>query len=74
VISRDTAEHFIWRDVCDGWYLVNQPTRLTVLQESMPPGTCEVRHFHRVAYQLFFILAGVATLEINGHRQECHGP
>jgi len=72
VISKDTAEHFTWRDVCDGWYLVNQPTRLTVLQECMPPGTSEARHFHREAYQFFFILSGVATLEINGQRHELH--
>ncbi len=38
MISRQTAEHFTWRDVCDGWYLVNQPDRLTVLKERMPCG------------------------------------
>jgi mannose-6-phosphate isomerase-like protein (cupin superfamily) len=72
VISKATAEHFLWRNVCDGWYLVNQPTRLTVLQERMPPGTSEAWHFHREAYQFFFILAGAATLELNGHPQELH--
>jgi len=66
MISRQTAEHFTWRDVCDGWYLVNQPDRLTVLQEQMPPGSSEVRHLHRQTYQFFFILARMATLEING--------
>jgi hypothetical protein len=29
--SRQTAEHFTWREVCEGWYLLNQPDRLTVL-------------------------------------------
>lgn len=72
MISWQNAEHFRWREVCDGWYLVNQPTRLTVLQERMPPGTSEVRHYHREAYQFFFILAGVATLELNGQRYELH--
>lgn len=69
MISKQTAEHFTWRDVCDGWHLANQPTRLTVLQECMPAGTSEARHFHREAYQFFFILSGVATLEINGKRE-----
>lgn len=72
MISRQTAEHFTWRDVCDGWYLVNQPDRLTVLQEGMPPGSSEVRHLHRQAYQFFFILAGTATLEINGQHVQLH--
>ena len=72
MISRQTAEHFTWREVCDGWYLVNQPDRLTVLHERMPPGSSEVRHLHRQAYQFFFILAGTATLEINGHHVQLH--
>ena len=72
MISKQTAEHFTWREFCDGWYLLNQPTRLTVLQECMPPGTSEVRHYHREAYQFFFILSGVATLEINGKPEILH--
>jgi mannose-6-phosphate isomerase-like protein (cupin superfamily) len=72
MISRQTAEHFTWRDICDGWYLVNQPDRLTVLQERMPPGSSEVRHLHRQAYQFFFILAGMATLEINGQHVQLY--
>ncbi len=72
MISRQTAEHFTWRDSCDGWYLVNQPERLTVLQECMPLGSSEVRHLHRRAYQFFFIPAGTATLEINGQHVQLH--
>jgi mannose-6-phosphate isomerase-like protein (cupin superfamily) len=72
MISRQTAEHFTWREVCDGWYLANHPDRLTVLQECMPPGSSEVRHFHRQAYQFFFILSGTATLEINGQYLQLH--
>ena len=72
MISRETAEHFTWREVCDGWYLVNQPERLTVLHERMPPGSSEVRHLHRQAYQFFFILAGTATLKIAGRSVQLH--
>jgi quercetin dioxygenase-like cupin family protein len=50
----------------------NQPDRLTVLQEYMPSGSSEVRHLHRLAYQFFFILAGTATLEINGRHVQLH--
>jgi mannose-6-phosphate isomerase-like protein (cupin superfamily) len=66
LISKDTAEHFLWRDICDGWYLMQQPDRLTVLHERMPPGTSEARHFHRHTLQFFFILSGIATFELDG--------
>jgi mannose-6-phosphate isomerase-like protein (cupin superfamily) len=70
LVSKDTAEHYIWGEVCDGWYLVNQPSRLTVVHERMPPGASEVRHYHREALQFFFVLSGVATLELDGRRIE----
>jgi mannose-6-phosphate isomerase-like protein (cupin superfamily) len=66
LISKDTAEHFLWRDICDGWSLVQQPDRLTVLHERMPPGTSEARHVHRHTLQFFFILSGIATFELDG--------
>lgn len=71
MISRQTAEHFTWREVCDGWYLVNQPDRLTVLHERMPPGSSEVRHLHRQAYQFFFILAGRPPWKSTGTTCNC---
>ena len=72
MISKANAEHFIWREICDGWFLVNHQERLTVLHERMPPGTREVRHFHRRALQFFFVLSGVATLERDGARYTLH--
>ncbi|MBW4649939.1 MAG: cupin domain-containing protein [Kastovskya adunca ATA6-11-RM4] len=68
MISKDTAEHYLWGDRCDGWHLVKQP-QLSIIQERMPPGCSEVRHFHVFAWQFFFILSGIATLEIAGDRQ-----
>src|SRR5579859_4281362 len=67
MISRETAEHYIWGDGCDGWYLVKTP-HLSVIHERMPPGTSEVRHTHQRAHQFFFALVGTATLEIAGER------
>jgi mannose-6-phosphate isomerase-like protein (cupin superfamily) len=32
----------------------------------MPPGTAEVNHFHRKARQFFYVLSGVAVLEVEG--------
>jgi mannose-6-phosphate isomerase-like protein (cupin superfamily) len=63
--SKQNAEHYIWRDQCDGWHLVKNKD-LSVIHERMPANTSEVRHYHQKARQFFFILSGNATLEING--------
>lgn len=44
MISKDNAEHYVWGDDCDDWYLVNRQDRL-VIHEKMPPGTSEKRHY-----------------------------
>jgi mannose-6-phosphate isomerase-like protein (cupin superfamily) len=69
MISKDTAEHYRWGQGCDGWHLVKQP-ELSVIHERMPPGTAEVRHYHQRSRQFFFVLTGVATLELAGARQQ----
>jgi mannose-6-phosphate isomerase-like protein (cupin superfamily) len=65
MIDTSTAEHYTWGSACDGWRLVNLPN-LSVLQERMPPNTNEIRHYHERARQFFYILSGVATMELNG--------
>jgi mannose-6-phosphate isomerase-like protein (cupin superfamily) len=65
VISSQNAEHYIWGGNCNGWHLLNQPT-LSIIQERVPPGGMETRHYHKQANQFFFILSGIATLEIDG--------
>lgn len=65
MISKDNAEHYVWGDNCDGWYLVNRQDML-VIHEKMPPGTFEKRHFHSVARQFFFVLQGVLSIELEG--------
>jgi quercetin dioxygenase-like cupin family protein len=59
-----TAEHYVWGDVCDGWHLVKSPS-LSVIQERVPPGGAEVKHYHSKACQFFYVLSGVATLEFD---------
>lgn len=63
-ISRESAEHFIWGDHCNGWRLVKNDD-LSVIHETMPPGTFEVKHYHQKARQFFFILSGTATMIID---------
>jgi len=65
MISKQTAEHYLWGDACDGWHLVRQPD-LSVISERMPGGTAEVRHSHNRARQFFYVLSGQVLLEIGG--------
>lgn len=59
------ARHYTWGEVCDGWHLL-QHAELSVIQERVPPGRGEVRHFHNKAQQFFYVLSGTASLEFNG--------
>ena len=67
MISKDSVEHYTWGDGCDGWRLVDR-AELSVIHERMPPGSSEARHYHERARQLFFVLSGTATLEVDGVR------
>lgn len=68
-VSKDNAEHYTWGQHCDGWHLVKDPS-LSIIQERMPPGTQEARHYHQNARQFFFVLKGKATLECDGTSHE----
>ncbi|QMW06017.1 cupin domain-containing protein [Spirosoma foliorum] len=63
IISTQNAEHYIWGAECDGWHLVKSDS-LSIIQERMPPGTAEVKHYHRQSRQFFFVLSGEATMQI----------
>lgn len=68
-ISAKSAEHYTWGGSegtdCDGWHLV-RASGLSVIEECMPPGTSEARHFHSNARQFFFVLDGELTIEVEG--------
>jgi mannose-6-phosphate isomerase-like protein (cupin superfamily) len=59
--SIGSAEHYVWGGRCDGWHLLKR-SDLSVIQERVPPGAGEVRHFHSAARQFFYILCGTAVL------------
>ncbi|MCB1609860.1 MAG: cupin domain-containing protein [Xanthomonadales bacterium] len=65
VASIDSAPHYLWGQRCDGWHLLASPN-LSVIQERVPHGASEVRHRHSRAEQFFYVLAGTATLEVDG--------
>jgi mannose-6-phosphate isomerase-like protein (cupin superfamily) len=66
-VSRQNAAHYVWGAGCDAWHLVKSP-RLSVIEERMPPGSSESRHYHRESLQFFYILHGQAVLEHGGRR------
>lgn len=65
VTSRENAEHYRWGVDCDGWHLVRDKN-LSVIEELMPPGSAEVRHYHAHAQQFFYILNGEVLMEVDG--------
>ena len=65
IASPKESEHYIWGANCDGWHLAKSDA-LSVIQERVPPGSSEVRHLHNKAEQFFYILSGIATIEVEG--------
>lgn len=75
ITSVEKAEHYKWGTNCDGWHLLKSDD-LSVIEERMPPGTTEVKHYHNHTQQVFYILSGTASFEVNGeqltvHAKEC---
>lgn len=62
-VSLDDVEHYLWGQVCDGWRLLDRGD-LSVIQERVPPGASEAKHVHSRARQFFYVLSGVATIEL----------
>ncbi|WP_080055914.1 cupin domain-containing protein [Spirosoma aerolatum] len=67
IINTHNAEQYTWGNGCAGWHLVKSDA-LSIIQERMPPGTAEVKHFHQRSRQFFFVLAGEATMEIGAEQ------
>jgi len=66
MIDRRTASHYTWGSGCEGWHLV-QTSALSIIEERMPPGTSEVRHYHEKANQFFYLLRGYLSIEVSGN-------
>lgn len=64
-VSRANAEHYRWGNDCDAWRLVKDEN-LTVIEELIPSGGSERRHYHKKAQQFFYILSGEVMMEVEG--------
>ncbi len=66
IVNSKNAEHYKWGNNSDGWHLLKS-NGLSVIEENVPSGEKEKRHYHNHSQQFFYILSGVADLEIEGH-------
>ena len=64
-VSTTTAEHYAWGSGCNGWHLLRN-SEMSIIQESMPPQTAEVPHYHQHTLQFFLVLEGVLTVSTPG--------
>ena len=69
MINTNNAEHYVWGNDSDGWHLLKSDS-LSVIQERVLPGESEQRHYHNKAQQFFYILSGVASIELSGQEHE----
>ncbi len=66
-VSLQNSEHYRWGGRCDGWHLLKLDD-LSVIRERVPPGAAETRHRHLRSRQFFFVIDGLAVLEVDGLR------
>jgi mannose-6-phosphate isomerase-like protein (cupin superfamily) len=69
VVDIQSAERYPWGSGSEGWHLLNR-SDLSVIQERVPAGDRERRHFHASARQFFYVLQGRAVLDVDGSRFE----
>jgi len=65
IVNTGNSEHYKWGNDSDGWHLLKSDT-LSVIEENVPPKEKEERHYHNESQQFFYILSGIAHIEIAG--------
>jgi uncharacterized cupin superfamily protein len=65
--STQVAPTYSWGEGCGGWHLMRGAS-LSIIEERMPPGAREIRHWHARSAQFFYVLDGTLTLEVEGER------
>ena len=63
MVNTKNSEHYNWGNNCDGWHLLKS-NDLSIIQEKVPPGCSEVKHYHKKSHQFFYVLSGCAAIEI----------
>lgn len=63
VVSIANTEQYSWGNCCDGWHLL-QREDMSIIQERVPAGGSETKHFHKRSRQFFYVLEGTGTMQI----------
>ena len=71
IINTENAEHYKWGVSSDGWHLLRSES-LSIIEENVPPNEKEERHYHNESQQFFYVLSGIAHLEVGGSVFEVH--
>jgi len=71
IVNTENSEHYKWGNDSDGWHLLKSEA-LSLIEENVPPNEKEERHYHNESQQFFYVLSGVAHLEISGNVFEIH--
>ncbi|UTW45601.1 cupin domain-containing protein [bacterium SCSIO 12696] len=71
VVNTKNSDHYKWGQSSDGWHLLKSDG-LSVIEERVPAGESEERHYHNESQQFFYVLYGIAHLEISGDVYEVH--
>ncbi|MEO8398633.1 MAG: cupin domain-containing protein [Ignavibacteriaceae bacterium] len=62
-VNHKNAVFYNWGNMCSGWHLLKK-NELSIIEEEMPPGTSEIKHYHKISEQFFYILEGNAKFEM----------
>jgi len=65
IVNTKNSEHYKWGNNSDGWHLLKSDS-LSIIEENVPPNESEERHYHNKTQQFFYIISGIATIEISG--------
>ena len=65
VISIRTAPYFSWGKSCHGWWLKKRG-QFSAIEETMPQGSSEIKHYHHSVEQFFYVLEGELFVEFGG--------
>jgi len=66
IVNIENSEHYKWGKDSDGWHLLKSDS-LSIIEENVPPNEKEERHSHNDSQQFFYVLSGVAHIEISGN-------
>ncbi len=64
-----SGEHYRWGKASEGWHLLKRED-FSGIEERVPPGDREQRHYHNRARQFFYVLRGTAVVELEGERHQ----